>query len=107
MLAPSSTPLRLKSLSTELAVVFASISVVLVGLVSYFAFDLVSRSVEETVRRDLLGTVDQAVRAIDAEIQERVREVETMTLPHSLREAAVFLNRGVPPEGGESAASRD
>src|SRR5882724_1299634 len=85
-------PLRLKSLSTELTVVFASIAVALVGLVSYFAFDMVSRAQEETVQRDLLNTVDQAVTAIDGELQERVREVETITLSPAIRDAAIYLS---------------
>src|SRR6266850_3599864 len=85
-------PLRLKSLSTELAVVFASIAVALVGLLSFFAFELVSRTLEETVRRDLLNTVDQAVVSIDGELQERVREVETITLSPTIRDSAIYLS---------------
>jgi len=84
--------LRLKSLSTELAVVFASIAVVLVGLLSYFAFEMVSRALEETVRRDLLNTVDQAVVSIDGELQERVREVETISLSPTIRDSAIYLS---------------
>src|SRR6266850_18202 len=85
-------PLRLKSLSTELAVVFASIAVALVGLLSFFAFDLVSRALEETVQRDLLNTIDQAAVSIDAELQERVREVETISLSPTIRDSAIYLS---------------
>ena len=85
-------PLRLKSLSTELATVFASIAVALVALLSWFAFDLVSRSLEETVRRDLMNTVEQAVFEIDSELEERVREVETVSLSPTIRDAAIYVS---------------
>ncbi len=85
-------PLRLKSLSTELTIVFASIVVVLILTLSYFAFSLVSQSAEETLRRDLLNAVDMAVLAIDKELQERVRDVETAVLSPTIRDAAIALS---------------
>jgi len=100
-------PLRLKSLSTELTIVFASIVVVLVGFLSYFSLELVSQSHEETLRRDIQNTVDQAVLIIDKELDERIREVESVTLSPTLKDAVVDLSEehaALAPEKRTEAA---
>ena len=81
-------PRRWKSLSTELTIVYASLSIALVVLLSYFTYRLNSRELEESIRQELLMTVDQTVVGINAEFQERINEVHTLTLVPALRSAA-------------------
>jgi signal transduction histidine kinase/DNA-binding response OmpR family regulator len=64
----------------------------LVVVLSYFAFQMASRSLEESVRRDLFNTVAQATASLDKELQERIREVETVSLSPPIRDAAIFLS---------------
>ena len=71
-----------------MALVYASLSITLVILLSYISYQLNSRVLEEQVRQDMLRTVDQTVRGINAEIEERAREVQTLTLTPTLREVA-------------------
>ncbi|HXI01975.1 MAG TPA: response regulator [Candidatus Saccharimonadales bacterium] len=85
-------PLRLKSLSTELTIVFTTLVAGLVALLSFFAFQMASRSLEEAVRRDLFNMVDQATSALDKEIQERVREVQTISLAPTIRNGALDMS---------------
>jgi CheY-like chemotaxis protein len=103
-------PLHLKSLSTELTVVFASIVAVLVVSLTYFAFDLASHAQEETVRRDLQNTVDQAVFIVDNELNERSREVRTATLSPTIRDAVSFMSdrhEKIPADDLNELALRD
>ena len=80
---------RWKSLSSEITFVYASLSVTLVVLISYIGYQMNSRVLEERIRQELLQTVDQTVRGINSEVEERVREVQTLSLAPSLRQAAL------------------
>jgi len=80
---------RGKSFSGDITFVYASLSVALVVLLSYIAYQMNSRVLEERIRQDLLQGVDQAVHRINAEIDERAREVQTLTLSPAMREAAL------------------
>ena len=71
-----------------MALVYASLSIALVILLSYISYQLNSRVLEEQVRQDMLLTVDQTVRGINSEIEERAREVQTLALAPTLREVA-------------------
>lgn len=85
-------PLRLKSLSAQLTIVFTTLAAGLVVILSFFAFEMATRSLEESVRQDLFNIVDQATSAIDKEIEERVREVQTISLSPTIRAAAMDLS---------------
>ena len=67
-------PRRWRSLSSELTLVYASLSVSLVVLLSYIVYQRNSHVLEEGIRQELLLTVDQTVQGINAEIEERVSE---------------------------------
>ncbi len=85
-------PFRLKSLSTELTITFTSLAVGLVVFLSIFAFQMASRSLDEAVRRDLFNMVDQASASLDKEIEERIREVQTISLAPTILESAIYLS---------------
>ncbi|HET6371858.1 MAG TPA: ATP-binding protein, partial [Candidatus Polarisedimenticolia bacterium] len=92
-----------KSLSSEITLVYASLSVSLVILLSCIAYLMNSRVLEEGIERELLVTVDQTLHGINAEIEERVAEVQTLTLVPSLREAARRSTRRTEELGIEEA----
>jgi len=71
---------RGKSLSGDITLVYASLSISLVVLLSFIAYRMNSRVLEERIRQDLLQGVDQAIHRINAEIDERAREVQTLRL---------------------------
>jgi len=81
-------PTRWKSLSSEIILVYASLSVLLVALLSYIGYRMNSRVLEENIRRELLLTVDQTMQQINAELETRIREVQTLTLVPTLRRVA-------------------
>ena len=87
-----------------MALVYASLSITLVILLSYISYQLNSRVLEEQVRQDMLLIVDQTVRGINAEIEERAREVQTLTLTPTLREAAANGTRTTETLGQQEAA---
>ncbi len=86
-------PRHWRSLSSELTFVYASLSVSLVVLLSYFAYQRNSQILEEGIRQELLLTVDQTLQGINAEIEERVREIQTLTLAPTLKDVAFLGTR--------------
>ena len=100
-------PRRWKSLSGETTLVYASLSVTLVILVTYIGYRMNSRVLEERIRQELMLTVDQTVRGINTEIEERVREVQTLSLAPSLRRAAAQGGRRTESLGLEHATEEE
>ncbi len=88
-----------KSLSTEYTLVFASLSVALVVLLSYISYQRNARVLEEGIRQELLRTVDQTLQGIDDEIEERIGDVRALTLSPILRQAALESARRVESLG--------
>jgi CheY-like chemotaxis protein/HAMP domain-containing protein len=96
-----------KSLSSEITLVYASLSVTLVVLLSYIAYQMNSRVLEERIEQDLLLTVDQTLRGINSEIEERAREVQTLSMTPALRHAAARGTAATETLGLEEAAEED
>jgi CheY-like chemotaxis protein/signal transduction histidine kinase len=80
---------RFKTLSGEITLVYATLSITLVVLLSYISYRMNSRVLEERIHEDLLRSVDQALTGINSEIEERVRETQSLALAPSLRHAAL------------------
>ncbi|MFQ5701234.1 MAG: response regulator [Acidobacteriota bacterium] len=81
-------PARWKSLSSKITIVYTSLSVTLVAVVSFIGYEMNSRVLGDRIRGELLLTVDQTLQQVDAEIEERIREVRTLTLSPALYRAA-------------------
>jgi len=92
-------PRHWKSLSSEITLVYTSLSVTLVVLLSFISYQLQSRTLEARIRQDLLQTIDQTLRGINAEIEERVREVQSLTMAPALRDAAEHATRRTEAAG--------
>ncbi len=97
-------PTRWKSLSSEIILVYASLSILLVALLSYIGYRMNSRVLEENIRRELLLTVDQTMQQINAELEARIREVQTLTLVPTLRHAAEEATSATERLGLQDAA---
>ncbi|MGH9869725.1 MAG: response regulator [Candidatus Polarisedimenticolia bacterium] len=78
-----------KSLSSEIALVYASLSITLVVLLSYLTYQLNSRVLEERIRQEMLFTVDETLQAISRELEERIRETQVLSLTPTLKQAAL------------------
>ena len=82
-----------KSLSSEIILVYATLSVTLVIVLSFVFYRMHADALEKQLRQELLSSVDRALLSVNTEIEERVREAQDLSLSPTLRDAAAASTR--------------